>query len=139
MTKNELAYLTANDWTLITDKAKRQAFEKDRPLIREGLSVTTLFILRSGIARVERINGKGPLTVATLGPGDICGEMAFVEKSTASASVVADTSLEADAIDAGVLSTLFETFPHLASRFYRSLAVVLSRRLRATSAQLSRK
>jgi len=57
--------------------------------------------------------------------GETCGEMAFLEDSVASATAVAEEDVKAY-----VLYDLFELFPHLGSRFYRSLAVNLSRRLR---------
>jgi CRP-like cAMP-binding protein len=77
--------------------------------------------------------------VAELDLEDICGDMAFIEKSTATASVIAkEDRVEVDAIQASALSQLFEAFPGLAYRFYRSLAVVLARRLKETSMQLAR-
>jgi CRP-like cAMP-binding protein len=63
-------------------------------------------------------------------PGEICGEMSFLEDMPASANVVAHEDVEAYHLDRPALESLFELFPHLASRFYRSLATNLSRRLR---------
>ena len=56
--------------------------------------------------------------------------MAFLENNLASATAKAEEAVEAYALDWSSLGELFELFPHLASRFYRSLAVNLSRRLR---------
>jgi CRP-like cAMP-binding protein len=56
--------------------------------------------------------------------------MAFLESSFASATVIADDEVETYAVAWATLADLFQLFPHLASRFYRSLAVNLSRRLR---------
>jgi len=56
--------------------------------------------------------------------------MSFLEDTAASASVVAEQDVEAYHLDRRTLESLFELFPHLASRFYRSLATNLSRRLR---------
>ena len=44
--------------------------------------------------------------------------------------MVAEGEVEAYHLDHPTLQSLFELFPHLASRFYRSLATNLSRRLR---------
>jgi hypothetical protein len=44
--------------------------------------------------------------------------------------VVARESVEAFYLDRPTVQSLFELFPHLGSRFYRSLASSLSRRLR---------
>jgi CRP-like cAMP-binding protein len=56
--------------------------------------------------------------------------MSFLEDSAASANVEAAQEVEAYYVDRPTLESLFELFPHLASRFYRSLAMNLSRRLR---------
>ena len=136
--KSGLQFLTPNDWALIRDKAREIRFAKDQRLIHEGLVGNTLYLLKTGSARVERRNGGQVIRIATLGPGDICGEMSFIEKTSASASVVADVELTTDALDAAVLISLFESFPHVGSRFFRSVALTLSRRLRATSAELAK-
>ncbi len=133
-----LPFLTVNDWALLRDKARERQFKKDQRLIHEGLAGNTLYIIKSGTARVERRNAAEAIRIATLGADDICGEMAFIEKSAASASVVADEELVADALDAATLQAIFESFPHVGTRFFRSVALILSRRLRATSAELAR-
>jgi len=136
--KSGLQFLTPNDWALLRDKAREVQFAKDQRLIHEGLVGNTLYILKTGTARVERKNAGQTVRIATLKPGDICGEMSFIEKSSASASVVADEILTADAVDAAVLTQIFESFPHVGSRFFRSIALTLSRRLRSTSAELTK-
>ncbi len=133
-----LQFLTANDWALIRDKARELHFQKDQRLIHEGLAGNTLYVITSGTARVERRNGLQPIRIATLGVGDICGEMSFIEKASASASVVADEELTADGLDATTLHALFESFPHVGARFFRSVALTLSKRLRATSGELTK-
>jgi CRP-like cAMP-binding protein len=125
--KNRLEYLTANDWALISDKSQRVSFSKDEILINAGRVPRRIFLILSGTARIESSAGK---RIAQIGRGDICGEMSFLEGTVASASVVADAPLDALVIDQGTLLQLFELYPHLGSRFYHSLALKLSRRLR---------
>jgi CRP-like cAMP-binding protein len=139
MARNRLLYLTTNDWVLITAKAKRLTFRLGEQIIKEGSVGDTLYVVRRGSASVE-LTGTGSRTVvAELEVEDICGDMDFIEKSTATASVIAkEDRVEVDAIQASALSQIFEAFPGLAYRFYRSLAVVLARRLKETSLQLAR-
>lgn len=125
--KNGLLYLTANDWTLFVDKATRMTFRKGQTLVHRGKKSNGVFIVLSGSARVQ-IPSK--VVLPEIGPGEICGEMSFLEDAAASASVVAYEDLEAYHLERPVLEKLFELFPHLGSRFYRSLAVSLSHRLR---------
>jgi CRP/FNR family cyclic AMP-dependent transcriptional regulator len=123
---NRLEYLTPNDWALIVDRAKRTSFRRGDVLLQQGKQVKTVYLLVHGTAKVE----SSKAVIAHVGPGQVCGEMAFLENGAASATVTATEDGEACAIEWKALSDLFELFPHLGSRFYRSLAVSLSRRLR---------
>jgi len=125
--KNRLEYVTQKDWMLIVDRFKRTTFMKDDVLIQAGKQSKTLYLLVKGIARVESAT-KAP--IARLEPGEVCGEMSFLENGVASAQVVSTGNLEVCAIEWSALLDLFELYPHLGSRFYRSLAVNLSRRMR---------
>ncbi|HEV2718001.1 MAG TPA: cyclic nucleotide-binding domain-containing protein [Terriglobales bacterium] len=124
--KNPLKYLTQNDWALIIDKAKRLSFKKNEKLVSQGKQAKTLYVLGAGRVSIA-VSGT---RVAQIGPGEICGEMGFLEDSFASATATAEEEVEAYALEWSILQDLFELFPHLASRFYRSVAVNLSRRLR---------
>jgi CRP-like cAMP-binding protein len=125
--KHGLVYLTANDWALIADKASRVQFKKGLALVHRGIKADGVYLVVKGSARVQ-IPAQPKAT--TIGPGEICGEMSLLEDAPASAGVVAEEDLEAYHLDRATLEALFELFPHLASRFYRSLAKNLSRRLR---------
>lgn len=133
--KNRLQYLSHNDWTLIIDRAKHLTLKKNELLMQQGKSSKTLYLIAAG--RISVTVAGVPL--ARLGPGETCGEMSFLEDSVASATAVAEEEVQAFAIEWQTLSNLFELFPHLASRFYRSLALNLSRRLREQIALSKRK
>jgi CRP-like cAMP-binding protein len=122
-----LVYLTANDWALVADKASRVLFRGGDVLVLTGQREGGVYLLLKGKARVQI---PSQAAKRTLGPGEICGEMSFLEDAPASASVFAEGDVEAFHLDRPTLESLFELFPHLASRFYRSLATNLSRRLR---------
>jgi CRP/FNR family transcriptional regulator, cyclic AMP receptor protein len=125
-TKNSLEYLTPNDWKLIIDRAKQRRFKKAEELLREGRQVRAMYLVVAGEVKVT---ARGAL-LAKLGPGQVCGEMGFLENDVASATAVAEDDVVAYVLEWQELMDLFEMFPHLASRFYRCLAVNLSRRLR---------
>jgi len=124
--KHGLIYLTANDWALVADKAKRVQVKEGTILIQKGKRTNGVYLLLKGSARVVIPSQASRI----LGAGEICGEMSFLEDSAASASVIAETDIEAYHLDRATLQSLFELFPHLGSRFYRSLATNLSQRLR---------
>jgi len=125
--EHRLEYLTPNDWALLIDRAKKLTFKKEEILIKKGRQAKIVYLLVKGTAKVE---GESGIKIAQIGPGQICGEMAFLENGVASASAVAEQEVEAFGIEWSTLRDLFELYPHVASRFYRSLAVSLSRRLR---------
>ena len=124
--KTRLQYLSHNDWMLLLDRAKPVTFKKGEVLIQQSSQSKALYIIAAGNIKVS-ISGKA---LAQIGPGEICGEMAFLEDSRPSATATAEEEVQALSIEWKTLTELFELFPHVASRFYRSLAVNLSRRLR---------
>jgi CRP-like cAMP-binding protein len=119
--KGGLVYLTPNDWTLIADKAVRRQFKAGESIVQQGN------LLVKGAASVQ-IPSKG----AALGinAGEPCGEISFLDELPATANVVAKEDVETYYLDRATLQSMFELFPHLGSRFYHSLATILSRRLR---------
>jgi len=139
MAGNRLQYLTSDDWVLIKSKSVRRVFKLGDEIIRQGALSDSIFIFRRGEASVELAATNSRAVVATLGRDDICGDMAFLEKSRATAAVIArEEEVEVDEIKAQDLREIFEAFPRLASRFYHSLALILVRRLRDTSKELAR-
>ena len=125
--KQGLIYLTVNDWTLVADKASRVRFKKGEVVVERGKRADGVYLLLKGTARVHIPSQR---VARTMGPGEICGEMSFLEDLPANAHVVADGDVEGLYLDRSTLHSMFELYPHLGSRFYRSLATNLSRRLR---------
>ena len=124
--KNGLIYLTPNDWALIADKGVRMQFKPGEFIVRKDKRTHGVYLLLKGAATVRLSQGTSP----ALGPGEICGEISFIDELPATADVVANEGVETYYLDRPTLQSLFELFPHLGSRFYRSLASSLSRRLR---------
>jgi len=127
--KNGLLYLTANDWALVADKAARVNFKLGETIVHRGKPTDGVYLFIKGHAKVLL---PGQTSFPAIGPGEVCGEMSFLDELPASVNVVAQEAVEAYFLDRTTLQSLFELFPHLASRFYRSLATNLSRRLRDT-------
>ena len=124
--RNGLEFLTPNDWILFFDRAKDMQFTNGEKLLQQGRQTKIVHVITKGSVRIEA----GARRVATLGPGQVCGEMAFLENGVASANAIAEGDVATRSIEWAALSDLFEMFPHVASRFYQSLAVSLSQRLR---------
>lgn len=95
-------------------------------LMREGASGRECFFIAEGEA-VVRIDGE---VVATLGPGDIVGEMAVLDHEPRSATVVAASPLRALVMTAQQFSGVADRCPSVMRRVMGTLA----QRLRAVQA-----
>jgi CRP/FNR family transcriptional regulator, cyclic AMP receptor protein len=122
-----MVFLTTNDWALIADKATRVEFKAGDTIIHRGKRIDGLYLIIKGAAGVQI---PAQANAPTIGPGEVCGEISFLDEQPATLNVVAKDAVEAYYLDRATLQSLFELFPHLGSRFYRSLASCLSRRLR---------
>jgi CRP-like cAMP-binding protein len=125
--KHGLPYLTPNDWALIADKSARLEFKTGEVVIQQGKRTQGVYLLLKGTAAVQL---QGPAGSRVIGPGEVCGEISFLDDLPATVTVVAKEPMEAYCLDRPTLQSLFELFPHLGSRFYRSLAFSLAFRLR---------
>src|SRR5579871_3899099 len=121
-TSSPLDFVTTNDWILIKAGARQLKFAPGDALIVQDSPGGTMFLIRSGSARITA-NGA---TLAQIGPGQVCGEVAFLDNQLSSASVIAEEPVEVDAMDWAELHRIFRMFPHVGSRFYQSMAVLLS-------------
>jgi CRP-like cAMP-binding protein len=130
-------FLTSDDLRLLAEKAKRVTYAAGEIVLSEGHEAKGIFVLRSGHVRIEKRLSRLPHTIATLGPGEVFGEVSFIDSQTASASVIATEPAEADLLERADVLSLLASVPGLSSRFYQSLALKLSERLRATTDNLA--
>jgi CRP-like cAMP-binding protein len=132
-------FLTEGDWLLLMEKAESRGFEPGEVLIAQGGQVRQLVVVESGEVRIESRDSDGRDTsIARGGAGEVFGELSFLDREGASASVIADGPVTAHVIAEDKLGALLMSVPGLATRFYHSLAVELARRLREANARLAR-
>jgi extracellular factor (EF) 3-hydroxypalmitic acid methyl ester biosynthesis protein len=136
--KETLPILSAQDWALFGHHLKRAEYQRGAVILAEGIHHRrALYFVISGTVRVEQAQDGHGLALALLGPGEIFGEMGFVEEAPGSASVVAQDNTVIDVIDGEALQSIMASEPGLAVRFYHSIAIALMHRLRATSRRLA--
>ena len=76
--------------------ARVVSFIKGAQLVRQGDVSRGAFLIRSGSAEARvALPGGGSLTVAQFKDGDMFGEMALIERGVVSATVVADSNVDA--------------------------------------------
>jgi len=73
------------------------------------------------------------LVLQRLAKGSIFGEMSFLIQATGTTDVVAEEEAEIIHIPRGAVKQMIDTTPGFAGRFYHSLAVTLTRRIRQTN------
>lgn len=104
-------------------------------VFHEGDHSDACYIVRSGSFRVTREYSDGrAITLATLGPGDIFGELAMLDGDVRSASVEALSDGELLALPAGDVRALLARHPDITVK----LVAALVRRLRAANERISR-
>lgn len=131
--ENILPYLDRDALALLRPRMQLARVKPGQRIIREGAPAPALFIIRSGEVDVLRQSGGYDIFVTTLATNSIFGESAFLDAMPASASVRARTESDLIVFSPQRLSPLFEESPSLFSQFYRSLALQLSRKLRAAT------
>jgi CRP/FNR family cyclic AMP-dependent transcriptional regulator len=104
-------------------------------VFHEGDHSDACYIVRTGDLRVTREHPDGrAIALATLGPGDIFGELAMLDGEARSASVETLTDSELLALPAGDMRALL----HGSAAITVKLVVALTRRLRETNERIAR-
>jgi len=130
--------LTKRQLAAVAKLVDHMSFEPGAILVKEMEVGQRLIVIREGTAEVSRRGtvregaATGPeqgasRRLATVGPGDVVGELSMIDGKPTSASVVADTPLEALVIYRTRFTKLLESTPQL----YQRLLIGLAARLRA--------
>lgn len=98
--------MTDRSITAIVDLAQMASFEPGATLTREGERGDSFLVLTAGTATVTQ-QGR---PIRTLGPGDFLGEIALIDGGPRTATVTADTALEAIVIDRDGFGRLMNEF-----------------------------
>ncbi len=122
---------------LIAGCGSIRAFEQGERLFKEGQPATTFYVLRHGRAALEIfVPGRGEVTVATVGPGDIAGWSWLVPPYEWHLDARALERGSAVEFDGACLRGKFEGDPALGYEVMKRFATVLLERLQATRLQL---
>jgi CRP/FNR family transcriptional regulator, cyclic AMP receptor protein len=115
--------------------AVARSFPAGTRVFHEGDHSDACYIVREGSFRVTREHSDGrAITLATLGIGDIFGELAMLDGEVRSASVEALTDGELLALPAGEVRALLARHPDITVK----LIAALVRRLRTANERISR-
>jgi CRP/FNR family cyclic AMP-dependent transcriptional regulator len=110
-------------------------FRPTEIVIEEGTKGTSAYIILSGAVEVIKRSGDKEIAVATLGEGQVFGEMGLIEDRPRSATVKALTELKVRGIDREHFNELLRTKPSVLIPIMKSLF----ERLRQVSDMLAEK
>ncbi|MEO8346325.1 MAG: cyclic nucleotide-binding domain-containing protein [Betaproteobacteria bacterium] len=110
-------------------------------LVVEGTSDNHLYVIVNGLLRVIRNAEKEePVTLFTLGPGDLVGELSFIDGTPHYASLVADGPTRVFGIERGQLESLLHGHPEVVYNVMRAIVRVvhqIQRRLSMHSVEIA--
>ena len=117
--------------------AREVSFIKGAALVRQGEASRGAFLIRSGVAEARvALPGGGSLAVARFGEGDLFGEMSLVERGVCSASVHADSNVDAWFVGRDDFRALVASREIAALEIQRSITRTLADRLRMLNDRL---
>jgi CRP-like cAMP-binding protein len=129
------AALSDSELDRVASVAIPRSYPKGVRVFHEGDSSDACYIVRLGDLRVTREHSDGrAIALATLGPGDIFGELAMLDGGSRSASVETLSDAELLALPASDVRRVIATHGDIAAK----LIVAITRRLRETNERVAR-
>jgi len=127
-------YMTDKERKKIEKIAAVKKIAEGGYLIRASEIDSTLFAVEDGHLDILGTRDGKPAVVATVGPGDVLGEVAFIDDSPRSVSVRAgEENVTVRAWDKKKLSDALSADPELLAKFSVALCELLVERIRDTA------
>jgi CRP-like cAMP-binding protein len=110
-------------------------------LVREGDSDDHLYVVVSGsLGVIKAVGTENELTLNVMRPGDVVGELSFLDGATRFASLIAMADSRVLGLSRGDLEALLDRDPHLVYRVMRAIVRIvhdIQRRLSMQTAELT--
>ena len=128
------ADLAAAEVNVIIGVCEERLLMAGEELFAEGDAGDSIWIIKSGRVEVfKNIRGDVDRTLASLGPGDVIGEMSFVNQSRRSAGARTSEASEFQLLSTAAFQRIQAEHPAIAAGFYRNIAAILADRMRNTT------
>lgn len=129
--------LTDTQYAALADGATLADFAAGSQVVSAGAPADRFHVVRSGAVAVEiLVPGRGPVTIARLGPDDLLGVSWLFPPQRWLFDGVATEPTETIAFDAATVRAATEADHELGFRLFGRFAALLSDRLQATRLQL---
>ena len=125
--------LTIQNWSGMFKLGERQYILPKTKTLSAGDTNQTLYFLLDGQVRTGHHAEDAVTVLANFPSGCIFGEMLILDGDAVSADVITTSMVEVLKFDKADLDELVNTDQSFGLRFFQSLALALSRRLRATN------
>lgn len=123
--------LTTEELEEVLSISRLLKVNRDATVIREGELGNSMYIIVSGRVRIlKEVKLGEQKSIATLGAGEVFGEMALIDKYPRSASVVTLTNSVLYQVDLDRFNELRDQWRPAAFKILRQLAPVLCKRIR---------
>ena len=127
----------SNHLKTLTGCASNVRFQSGQMMVSGGKEANECFLIREGRVAIEVfVEARGPVTIQTLGAGEILGWSWLVPPYYWRFDARAVDDVRALALDGKCLREKCETDPRLGYELLKRIALVITRRLEATRIQL---
>lgn len=131
--KANTSFLTPDDMTTLETNGEIRQYAVNEVIIQQDAIATDLYMVKSGIVQIDLSRLYGVDVLAYLGDGAMFGEVTLMDKKASSATASAAQPCELLVVPHETLERLFEEDEGFSSRFFRTVATMLAKRIRSTN------
>lgn len=129
--------LTDEEVSVIEGKLARHDYTGGQQIIAEGEPASHLYLLASGRVSIRLgLPGGKVKRLATLSPGLVFGEMAWIERARRSANVTADVDSTCYLLDIADFDALAASHSHIKVKVLENLLQIFNRNLRKANSEI---
>ena len=128
------AGVSADELEIVIKHCTEQTFLAGDPVFKEGEEGDALWLVESGSVEIfKTIRGDVDRVLGTIGPGELFGEMSFIDGSRRSANARTAEPSHLLTLSRAAFNKLAENHPAVAASTFAALAAILAERLRHTN------
>ncbi len=130
-----LGQLDDADIEWMIDHGNKRTLDAGDYLVKQGEPIENIYLILSGQFRIFN-EENAEMDIANISSGEIVGEMSFLDDQLPSVSVLAKEYSSVHCIPLHLMKQYMQDNTKFAARFYYSIALFLSDRLRKTTSRL---
>jgi len=128
------AELSSADANFLLTACEKRVLVGGEELFHENDPGDSLFIVQSGRVDIfKNIRGDVDRSLASFGPGDVIGEMSFIDGARRSATARTTEASEFQVLSRQSFAKVQRERPDIAAAFFRNMAGIVASRLRTTN------